>query len=374
MILVGCDLHTRKQQVALLNTDTGELWEQELSHVGADVEQVLRRVAVPRHRGHREHRLLVVVPRAPAAPGAYAPRRRGREDPGDGRAQDQDRSPRRSTPPGPSEGRPLPPRLDSRSDDARFARAHQTSAPPRPHPYDGQERPARDRSESAAGPGPFVWSRQGLAQLQALVLLPHTRRRRDDSLDLLQWLNRHIDELDLQVATAAAADPNARRLMTHPGVGPLTVLATVLVLGPVARFPGSKHVVSYIGLAPGCQRVRGQVPAGAHQQAGQRAPALGARPGGSARDPRRCGAQSASTLPSSDGAAGPKRRWPWPGASSSGSTSCCAIRSTTTSSAAAAEPDTVASSWRALRCSRGRDRRDEPGGLTATVPVRAFSG
>ena len=38
--------------------------------------------------------------------------------------------------------------------------------------------------------------------------------------------------------------------MTHPGVGPLTALATVLVLGPVRRFPGSKHVVSDIGLAP----------------------------------------------------------------------------------------------------------------------------
>jgi Transposase IS116/IS110/IS902 family len=86
--------------------------------------------------------------------------------------------------------------------------------------------------------------------LQALTLLPHTGRRRDDSLELLHWLNRHIDALDLQVATAVAADPNARRLMTHPGVGPLTALATVLVLGPVARFPGSKHVVSYIGLAP----------------------------------------------------------------------------------------------------------------------------
>jgi hypothetical protein len=38
--------------------------------------------------------------------------------------------------------------------------------------------------------------------------------------------------------------------MTHPGVRPLTALATVLVLGPVTRFPTSKHVVSYIGLAP----------------------------------------------------------------------------------------------------------------------------
>jgi len=30
MILVGCDLHTRKQQVAVLDTETGEVIEQEL--------------------------------------------------------------------------------------------------------------------------------------------------------------------------------------------------------------------------------------------------------------------------------------------------------------------------------------------------------
>jgi transposase len=66
--------------------------------------------------------------------------------------------------------------------------------------------------------GPSLWSRQGLVQLQALVRLPHTCRRRDDSLALLHWLNGHIDALDLLVATAAAADPAARRLMIHPGV------------------------------------------------------------------------------------------------------------------------------------------------------------
>src|SRR4029453_14565887 len=31
---------------------------------------------------------------------------------------------------------------------------------------------------------------------------------------------------------------------------PLTALTTVLVLGPIARFPDSKHAVSYVGLAP----------------------------------------------------------------------------------------------------------------------------
>src|SRR4029453_8056384 len=69
--------------------------------------------------------------------------------------------------------------------------------------------------------GPSLWSRQGLSQLQALVLLPHTRRRRDDSLELLQWLNCHIDALDLHVATAAAADPDSRRPTTASRGGPL---------------------------------------------------------------------------------------------------------------------------------------------------------
>ena len=40
------------------------------------------------------------------------------------------------------------------------------------------------------------------------------------------------------------------RLMTHPGVGPVTALGFVLTLGPVSRFRRSKQVVSYLGLNP----------------------------------------------------------------------------------------------------------------------------
>ena len=39
MTIVGCDLHTRKQQVAVLHTDTGEVEEQELLHSDNAVEQ-----------------------------------------------------------------------------------------------------------------------------------------------------------------------------------------------------------------------------------------------------------------------------------------------------------------------------------------------
>jgi transposase len=98
--------------------------------------------------------------------------------------------------------------------------------------------------------GPSLWSQRGLAQLQGVALAPHTTQRRDESLQRLAWLTARIEALDDRVAAAAQADPGARLLLTHPGVGSLTALTTVLVLGPVSRFPDSKHVVSYTGLAP----------------------------------------------------------------------------------------------------------------------------
>jgi transposase len=98
--------------------------------------------------------------------------------------------------------------------------------------------------------GRSLFTQGGLAQLRALPLPPHTARRRDESLDFLRWLDPQIDELEQRLAEAAHADVQACRLMSHPGVGPLTALATLLVLGPVERFPTSKHVVSYVGLAP----------------------------------------------------------------------------------------------------------------------------
>ena len=39
MTLVGCDLHSRNQQVAVLDTDTGEVQERRLAHDDQAVEQ-----------------------------------------------------------------------------------------------------------------------------------------------------------------------------------------------------------------------------------------------------------------------------------------------------------------------------------------------
>ena len=44
--------------------------------------------------------------------------------------------------------------------------------------------------------------------------------------------------------------PAARRLQTHPGVGPLTALAFVLTIGKADRFQCGKQIASYLGLVP----------------------------------------------------------------------------------------------------------------------------
>ena len=95
-----------------------------------------------------------------------------------------------------------------------------------------------------------LWSQAGRAQLQALSLLPWAARRRQELLHLLDQLDASIRSLDQAVREQAWAHPAARRLMTHPGVGPVTALAFVLTLGPVERFPRGKQVASYFGLIP----------------------------------------------------------------------------------------------------------------------------
>src|SRR5262249_39344340 len=56
--------------------------------------------------------------------------------------------------------------------------------------------------------------------------------------------------LDSQIKTQAEQRPLALRLMTHPGVGPITALATEVFLGDPRRFANGKAVASYIGMIP----------------------------------------------------------------------------------------------------------------------------
>ena len=70
-----------------------------------------------------------------------------------------------------------------------------------------------------------LFSEQGRAQLEKLALAPWASRRRQELLELLDRLNPTIEELTAAVEQEAKKRPEVLRLMTHPGVGPLTALA-----------------------------------------------------------------------------------------------------------------------------------------------------
>lgn len=95
-----------------------------------------------------------------------------------------------------------------------------------------------------------LWSPSGRKQLQSFLLGPWASRRRQDLLQLIDQMNPTIDELTAAVEKEAEKLPEALRLMTHPGVGPLTALAFVLIIGTPERFQCGKQIGSYLGLIP----------------------------------------------------------------------------------------------------------------------------
>jgi transposase len=95
-----------------------------------------------------------------------------------------------------------------------------------------------------------LWSEQGRAELEKLGLAPWASRRRKELLELLDRLNPSIEELTAAADREARKRPEVMRLMTHPGVGALTALAYVLMLGTPERFHRGKQIGTYVGMVP----------------------------------------------------------------------------------------------------------------------------
>jgi transposase len=95
-----------------------------------------------------------------------------------------------------------------------------------------------------------LWTKQGRAQLEGFSLAPWATRRRQDLLELLDRLNPSIEKLSAEIEREAEQRPEVQKLMTHPGIGPITALAFVLVIGPPDRFRCGKQIGSYLGLVP----------------------------------------------------------------------------------------------------------------------------
>jgi transposase len=59
-----------------------------------------------------------------------------------------------------------------------------------------------------------------------------------------------IEKLNQRVEEQACKRPGAQLLLTHPGVGPVTALATDIFLGDPTRFADGKALASYVGVIP----------------------------------------------------------------------------------------------------------------------------
>lgn len=252
MWIIGCDYHSRFQQIAFVNTEGGECGQRRLEHV-EEAEQFYRSLAGQRVRvgieacgqGRWFERLLRELGFElwighPSAIRAAALRKQKTDVRDaelllqlllDGRFEKL---------------RIWVPSAEER--DVRQLVLHRHRLVQMRTRVKNQLR-AVARNEGL-GRKPGLWSRKGQEQFRSLELPAWTARRRQDNLELLEELVGRTDPLDQAVEQEAARRPEVARLRTHPGVGPITGLAFVLTLGDPTRFQCGKQVASYLGLIP----------------------------------------------------------------------------------------------------------------------------
>jgi len=93
-----------------------------------------------------------------------------------------------------------------------------------------------------------LWRTAGRAELESLVLARWASQRRQDLLEFLDQLTPKIQELTRALEQEVEKRPVTQQLMKHPGVGPLTAMAFELVIGTPERFDCGKQIASYVGL------------------------------------------------------------------------------------------------------------------------------
>ena len=250
MLIIGCDFHPGFQQVAIFDNQTGEYQEKRLSH-RQEAEQFYRSLAGQKVRvgmeacGHYPwfERLLADLGMelwlGDAAKIRASVVRKQKTDRRDAEHLQvllrEERFPRIWVP-----------TLEER--DARQLLVH------RHKQVQARTRTKNQLHALALSQGVQkkrkLWTEAGRAELEKLELLPYAAIRRERLLETLDRLEAEIAALNRQVEAEVQQRPAAVRLMTHPGVGPVTSLAMVLTLGPAERFASGKDVGSYFGLIP----------------------------------------------------------------------------------------------------------------------------
>jgi transposase len=63
-------------------------------------------------------------------------------------------------------------------------------------------------------------------------------------------LDEEIDQIDAEIETQVQADEKARRLMTIPGVGPVTASALLATVQDISAFASGREFAAFLGLTP----------------------------------------------------------------------------------------------------------------------------
>jgi transposase len=89
-------------------------------------------------------------------------------------------------------------------------------------------------------------------------------------LDLLAELDERIACLDREIARRAREDETARRLMTIPGIGPITATALTALAPAAETFAKGRDFAAWLGLTPLQRSTGGKQKLGATSKMGER--------------------------------------------------------------------------------------------------------
>ena len=89
-------------------------------------------------------------------------------------------------------------------------------------------------------------------------------------IDTLHRLDEQIALLDREVAQRAKSDETARRLMTIPGIGPVTAVALTALAPPAPTFRRGRDFAAWVGLTPLQHSTGGKQKLGATSKMGER--------------------------------------------------------------------------------------------------------
>jgi transposase len=257
--IIGCDLHTRQQTLAMLDTTTGEVVKTTLQHEGNMVREFYGNLPRPARVGIEatgsmqwfvnllEELGIECLVGHPATIRAAEPRKQKHDRRDAGLLLSllaEERFP--------AIWLPTKELLDLR---ALLRHRHQ---------WVGLRVKIQNALQAMAlahglRRGSSLWTQAGQHAIASLPLSPHAAYRRNELQSMYVQFETEIEKLNQRVEQQARERSGTRLLMTHPGVGPITALATEVFLGDPARFANSKELASYVGMIPGMDRANVRV-------------------------------------------------------------------------------------------------------------------